>query len=253
MLLCIDIGNTSINYGVFKENKLTEHFRMRTNIDKTYDEYGMQMIDSLRFCSINHSDITGVIISSVVPRLDNTFENISQKYFKVKPMLVAPGIKSGLNIKLDNPRQLGADILVGAVAAKEKYNGGVIVIDMGTAMTFVVVTEKKELLGGIIIPGIKTAFNGLFKNAAKVEEVKIDCPENIIGKDTITSVQSGMVNGYASMIDGLIKKIKKEHPNYKVILTGGEGRYVIDYLEEEVEYDDDLLLKGLEILYNKNK
>ena len=202
---------------------------------------------------MNYQDVKGVIIASVVPALDSIYERMVKKYFKLDPIFVGPGIKTGIHIKTDNPKQLGADILVGAVASLQKYGTPSIIIDMGTAITLFYLDKNKELLGGIITPGVRTSYLGLFSKTSRLEEVKMDSPPSVIGKDTITCIQSGMVYGTASMIDGLIRKIKKEiGHNSKVVLTGGESSIIKNFLEEEVIYDENLILDGLRFIYYKN-
>lgn len=253
MLICVDIGNTNIVLGVFENEKIKHSFRLQTDIYQTVDEYGIKILQIFNSFEIKKDDIEGVIIASVVPQLDMVFIKLFEKYFNKESIFVGPGIKSGINIRLDNPKQLGADILVGAVGAIEKYSSPTIVIDMGTAITFCYVNSNKELLGGIIIPGIKTSFNALFKKTSKLEEVGIEKPKSVVGRDTISSLQSGMVYGMASTIDGLIRKIKKENGEANVVITGGEARFIINVLEEKVIYDENLLLDGLRLLYYKNK
>ena len=254
MLLCIDIGNTSIVLGLYKDNKLIESFRLQTNIYTTGDEYIIKISSVLNDLGYKKEDVSGIIISSVVPQLDSEFKIAFKKFFGIDPMFIVPGIKSGINIRIDNPKELGADLLVGAVGAVNKYSAPTIVIDMGTATTLSYINNKCEFLGGIILPGIKTGYNALFNKASKLEEVGIKKPDNVIGKGTVTCIQSGMIYGTSSMIDGLIRKIKKEYnDDCKVVITGGDARYIIDSLEEEVIYDENLLLDGLLIIYNKNK
>lgn len=252
MLFCIDIGNTNIVIGIYENEKLVESFRLQTDIFQTIDEYGIKISQVLSALNIKKEDIEGIIVASVVPQLDKTIERACEKYLDKKVVFVGPGIKSGINIKLDNPKQLGADILVGAVGAVNKYQAPVITIDMGTAITICYVNNNKELLGGIILPGIKTSFNALFKKASKLEEVGIEKPKNVVGRDTVSSIQSGMVYGMASTIDGLIKKVKEENGEAKVIITGGESRFILNVLEEKVIYDENLLLDGLRVMYYKN-
>jgi type III pantothenate kinase len=254
MLLCIDIGNTNTVFGVFEQERLLAEFRLESNLHQTADEYGVKFLELLRYNGLNSQQIDGVIIASVVPSLDTIYEKMIRKYFHLVPLFVGPGIKTGINIKTDNPKQLGADILVGAVASLNKYGAPVIIIDMGTAITLFYVDASKELIGGIITPGIRTSYLGLFSKTSKLEEVKMDNPPNIIGKDTITCIQSGMIYGTASLLDGLIRKMKKVcGGNPKVIITGGEAAFVKNFLEEEVIFDENLLLDGLRIIYQKNK
>lgn len=252
MLFCIDIGNTNIVIGIYQNEKLIESFRLQTDIYQTVDEYGIKISQVISTLNIKKEDAEGIIVASVVPQLDKTIERAFEKYLGKKAIFVGPGIKSGINIKLDNPKQLGADILVGAVGAVNKYQAPVITIDMGTAITICYVNSNKELLGGIILPGIKTSFNALFKKASKLEEVGIEKPKSIVGRDTVSSIQSGMVYGMASTIDGLIRKVKEENGDAKVIITGGESRFILNVLEENVIYDENLLLDGLKVMYYKN-
>lgn len=253
MLLAVDIGNTNIVFGLFENDNFLTSFRLETNYSKTIDEYGIRFIEMIRFNNYKIEEVKGIIISSVVPQLDSIFEKMFIKYLKTKPMFVGVGTKTGINIKLDNPKQLGADILVGVVAAYSKYPTPLIVIDMGTATTFAYLNSKKEMLGGIILPGIKTSFSSLIQKTSRLEEVKVDIPNNIIGRDTVSSIQSGMIYGTVSMIDGLIRRIKKAEGEAVVVITGGESRYVINYLEEKVNYEENLILDGLKIIYNKNQ
>lgn len=253
MLLCVDIGNTNIVIGLYDNNDtLIKKFRLKSSFERTADEYGVIIRNMLEYSGYQSKDIQGIIVSSVVPLLDTIFEKLSIDYFNITPIFVAPGLKSGIKIKIDNPKQLGADLLVGAVGAVSKYQSPIIIIDMGTAITLSVVNENKEFIGGIIYPGIKTAFNSLIKRTSRLEEAKFKNIDNIIGKDTVSCIQSGMIYGTSSMIDGIIRKTKKEIPNARVVLTGGESKMILGYLEEEVIYDDDLLLDGLRILFYKN-
>ena len=253
MLLCIDIGNTNIFLGVYDKSDLLAEFRLESNLNQTADEYVLKLMDIFNFYKLDTKKISGVIIASVVPSLDSIFEKAIKKFFGITP-LRRSGSKSGIHIKTDNPKQLGADILVGVVAGYYRYGAPVIVIDMGTAITLFYVNSDKELVGGIISPGIRTSYSSLFSKTAKLEEARAVSPLNVIGKDTVTCIQSGMIFGTASMLDGLIRKMKVEiGEEAKVVLTGGEALMVKDYLEEEVIYDRHLLMEGLRIIYNKNK
>lgn len=251
MLVCVDVGNTNICLGLFDNDKLVKKFRLSTNQNQTSDEYGITVKRLFDFNNI--TNIEGVVIGSVVPRIDSTLEKMFIDYFNIKPIFVGQGIKSGINIKIDNPKELGADLLVGAVGASNKYSVPCLIIDMGTAITFVYVNSKKELLGGVITAGIKTSFSGLFANTSKLEAVKISKPKDIIGKNTTNCIQNGMVYGTASMIDGIIDRIKKEYGSFTTVLTGGDSVYVKDHLLNDVICDEDLLFDGLKIIYQKNK
>lgn len=252
MLLCVDVGNTNIVFGVYKNDEKICDFRLETKIKQTYDEYGLKVLDIMEKLGVRTFDIEDAIISSVVPQIDETIEMVIVKYLGVNPLFVGPGIKTGLKIKSDNPKELGADLLVGCVSAYQKYGGPAIVIDMGTATTLFVVNGQKEIIGGIILPGLKISFATLFEKTSKLEEVRLTVPKNVVGRDTITCIQSGMIHGTSSMIDGLIEKIKAEIGPAKVILTGGIGGIIKPHLKNEVYFEPDLLLDGLNIIHKKN-
>lgn len=253
MLLCIDIGNTNIVLGVYDNEKLLNSFRLETNYHKTIDEYGLKFIEMMKYMGHELKEIDGVVIASVVPQLDGIFAKMINKYIQIEPLFVNAGIKTGINVKIDSPKQLGADILVGAVATIVKYKAPAIVIDMGTAITFTYVNENKELLGGIIVPGIKTSYNSLIKKTSRLEEASIERPRSVVGKDTVSAIQSGMIFGTGALIDGLIKQLKKEKGECPVIITGGEVHYILGALEEKVYYEENLMLEGLKYIYYKNK
>lgn len=252
VLLCIDVGNTNIVIGIYNNDTLINTFRLETKLLRTEDEYGQKIHYNLNYMNLKKEDITGSIIASVVPEVDATLESTLIKYFNVKPLFVMPGVKTGIKVKLDNPKQLGADLLVGAVAATTKYGFPSIIIDMGTAITFSLVNKNKEFLGGIIYPGIITAFSNLVKSTSLLESVKLSVPECIIGRDTMSSIQSGMIYGTAGAISGLIKRIFDEYGEMKIIVTGGTSKYIIPHLDYIVIYDENLIMEGLKIIYQKN-
>ncbi|MDD4212493.1 MAG: type III pantothenate kinase [Bacilli bacterium] len=252
MLVCVDVGNTNIVVGIFQNDHLLSTFRLETKIHRTEDEYGIRLVESVKYHNLSPLDTTGIIIASVVPEVDATLEKAFTKYFGKQPLFVGPGLKTGIPIKLDQPKQLGSDLLVGAVAATSKYGHPCIIIDMGTAITLSVVNDKKEFLGGIIYPGIFTAYNSLVKNTSLLEAVKIKVPTNIIGRDTISSIQSGMIYGTVGAIEGMVKRICDEVGSMKVILTGGMARYIAPFVPDYI-YDEDLLMDGLKIIYEKNQ
>jgi len=253
MILCVDIGNTNINFGVVKDNRFISTFRIATNSKKTEDEYGALIVDLFRNANIDWRMIKGIIISSVVPSVDEAFQKMGQKLFGIAPIFIGPGVKSGIKIKIENPKQLGADLLVGAVAAYEKYHDTVIIVDLGTATKLTVVTKDAEFLGGIIAPGIQTALQALTENTAKLPTVKLEIPQEVIGRETIDCIRSGFTYGFASMLDGLIRKIKTEVGSAIVVVTGGLSKTILPVIEEEVIYEELLILEGLRILYEKNK
>ena len=252
MLICIDIGNTNVVIGIYKEDALIYTFRLETKVLRTEDEYGIRILENLKYINIQKEDILGVVISSVVPEVDATFEKTFLKYFNLKPLFVGPGIKTGIKVSIDNPKQLGADLLVGAVASCSKYGYPCAIVDMGTATTISFVNSKKEFLGGIIYPGVITAYTSLIKSTSLLESAKIAVPNNIIGKDTISSMQSGMVYGTAGAINGMLEMAKKEYGDMLVIVTGGVARHIVPFLNDVI-YDENLLLDGLKIIYEKNE
>jgi type III pantothenate kinase len=252
MLVCVDIGNTNIVTGVYNGDDLISTFRLETKLFRTEDEYGIKFMENLRYMGVTKDDIRGVIISSVVPQIDATMEKTFDKYFKIKPLFVGPGVKTGIKINIYNPKQLGADLLVGAVAATKKYGYPCLVVDMGTATTLSLVNEKKEFVGGIIYPGVITAYDSLIKATALLESAKLEIPEDIIGRDTMGSIQSGMVYGTAGAINGMVKEIFKKYGTMPVVVTGGIARHIAPYLDN-VKYDENLLLEGLKFIYERNQ
>ena len=254
MYLCVDIGNSNIVLGLFdnKDEKIFD-FRLSTKRYLTIDEFAMNILEPLKYNCINIDDIDGAIISSVVPELDSIIKEAFIKYLKVDSLFVGPGLKSGINIKIDNPKQLGADLLVGAVGAITKYQAPVLVVDIGTAMTMTFINDKKELIGGAIMPGVRIAFSNLIEKTSKLEDVSFEDVDNPIGRNTKDCIQSGMIYGWSCMIDGMIDKYQQELGHFKVVLTGGEARYLVKHLKHQVIYDDNLLIDGLKTLYIKNK
>lgn len=254
MILCLDVGNTNIKYAVFDGDKLVISFRVATEYKKTSDEYGGQLLSILGNNKIDCAKITGGIISSVVPQLDYTLDRMCRIYLKIKPLALAPGLKTGLNMKVDNVREVGADRVVNNVSAIKKYGYPLIVVDFGTATTFNVIDAKGEFVGGVIAPGIKGSLDSLVNGTAKLPRVEIERPANVIGKNTVTNMQSGIVYGFAGLVEYLVKKIKKELKcdNVKTVATGGFSEviakeiYCIDYVDKL------LTLEGLKYLYYLN-
>lgn len=254
MVLVTDIGNTNIKIGVFDGDKLSVSLRVATSANKTSDEYGLSIKELLTANGIRLSDITGVIMSSVNPNLNYTFEHMIRYYFGVKPLVVGSGIKTGINIKYDNPKEVGADRIVNSVAAYYTYGGPAIVIDCGTATTFNVISEKGEFLGGSIAFGLKSATDALSHAAAKLPKIELVKPKKVVGKTTIANMQSGIIYGFIGMVEYLVRKIKEEtgYTKAKVIATGGlseiiaSGSTIIDV------FDRTLTLRGLNIIYSLN-
>ncbi len=254
MLLVIDIGNTNVKMAVFSDDEIVMSLRLATITGKTSDEYGLNVKDLLMAGGIALSDITAVIMSSVNPNLNYTFEHMVRYYFKVKPMLVGAGIKTGLNIRYGDPKELGSDRIVNSVAAYRTYGGPVIVIDCGTATTFNVISEKGEFLGGLISLGLKTSADALSGNTAKLPKIELVPPPNIVCKTTITNMQSGIINGFRGMVEHIIKKIKEEtgYHNAKVVATGGLSELIRADGDAIDVFDRTLTLRGLNIIYKLN-
>jgi type III pantothenate kinase len=253
MLLVIDVGNTNTVIGLYDGDKLVHDWRIRTVVDHTVDEYGMLIYNLYKNSKIKPRAVKDIIISCVVPTMLNILEPLCEKYFNLKPLIVGPGIKTGMPILYDNPREVGADRIVNAVAAYEKYGGDIIIVDFGTATTFDYISKKGEYMGGCITPGIMIASEALFSKTAKLPRVELSRPKSVIGKDTISSMQAGILFGYAGLVDGLIDRIKTEvKSNPKVIATGGLATVIANETKSINIVDEMLTLEGLRILYNRN-
>lgn len=255
MILCIDIGNTNIKYGVYDENKLVASFRVSSRLSRTADEYGSVLVNLLTDRGIEKADITGIIISSVIPALNYTICHMCEYFFNIAPVMVEPGIKTGLNIKTDSPKEVGADIIVNSVSAFHKYGGPIVVIDFGTATTFDVISSSCDLLGVIIAPGIKTSLEGLITSTAQLPMIEIDAPKSVIGKNTKTSMQAGVVFGFAGLVENILKKVKAELKvsDIKVVATGGLGEIIAKEVSSINRVDRTLTLDGLNLIYGLNK
>ena len=256
MIICIDIGNTNIKYAVYEKDELLVSFRVSTDFKRTSDEYGEQIIGMLDIKGIKAKDITGGIVSSVVPSLDYTIDKMCEIYFAIKPLHIAPGLKSGLNIRCDNAREVGADRIVNCVSALVQYGEKkpMIVIDFGTATTFNIINENDEFIGGVIAPGIKGSLDSLVNGTAKLPRVEIEAPKSIIAKNTVTNMQAGIVFGFAGLVEYLVKRIKKElkTSDVKTIATGGFSNVISKEIECIDVVDKLLTLKGLKYLYDLN-
>lgn len=257
MLLVIDIGNTNIVFGIYKNDELINSWRISSETSKTSDEYGMIFLNILAHHSIKPEDIHGAIISSVVPKLSHTIPKVCSNFFSVEPLEVGVGTKTGINIRYDNPKEVGSDRIVNSVAAYEIYKGPAAIVDMGTAISFDVIDEKGTYLGGAISPGIESAANSLFMKASRLPKVELEVPKRVIGKTTNESLKSGIVLGYISLIDGLIERISEEMElnieDIQVIATGGFTRLILENSKYIKHIDNELTLKGLKIIYDKNK
>lgn len=253
MILTIDAGNTNITCGVFDSDVIAATFRITTKMPRTSDEYGMLLSTLLEKNELKMCDIQDAIICSVVPNIMHSLEGAIIKYFHIKPIIVEAGIKTGIRIVTPNPQQIGADRIADAVAAYELYGGPVLVIDFGTATTYDYVDETGAFLGGITAPGIRISARALWEDAAKLPEIEIKKPDHILGKDTITSMQSGLVYGQIGQTEYIIKKTKEEvgREDTKVIVTGGLGRIIANETNAIDAYDPALTLKGIYLVYKK--
>ena len=261
MLLAFDVGNTNIVIGVFEGEDLVGSWRMKTDRNKSVDEYGMLIKQFFEYDQIDMKNVTDVIISTVVPSISYTLQHLSIKYFNIRAIEVGPGIKTGMVIKYDNPKQVGADRIVNAVAAYHKYGGPLIVIDFGTATTFCCISEKCEYLGGTIAPGIKISSDALFEKTAKLPRVELIEPGHVICRNTIESMQSGLVYGHMGVAEYIINKMKQEYhemtggdpDKVTVVATGGLAT-MISHGVKSIDHVDRLLtLEGLSLIYEKNK
>lgn len=253
MLLAIDIGNTNITIGLFDGDEIEGTFRMTTKMPRTSDEYGIFFYNILHSRGLHREQVDAAIIASVVPDVNHHIINGLIKYFNVTPIVVGPGIKTGIKIAIPNPKEVGADRIVDAVAAYEIYGGPVLVIDYGTATTHDLVLEDASLVGGVTSPGIRIAAHALWQDAAKLPKIEIKRPDTILGRDTISSMQSGLVYGHIGQTEYIIRKIRQEAGLEKmtVVATGGLGKIIYDETDSIEYYDPNLTLKGLNILYHK--
>lgn len=254
MILAIDIGNTNIVLGCIDGKTIVREVRMATDPLKTSDQYCLEIKGMLDLMEIKVKLIEGVIISSVVPPVLNSFRTAILKLTGITPLVVGPGIKTGLNILLDNPAMAGGDLIVGAVAALAEYRPPMLVIDMGTATTITAIDEKGSFVGGSIFPGVKIMAESLSGKTAQLPAISLEAPKKAIGRNTVDCMRSGLMMGTAAMLDGMIERMETELGSpVTVIATGGIARFVIPMCHRQMIYDKDLLLKGLRILYENNK
>lgn len=255
MILVIDVGNTNMTLGVYQGEELKATFRMMTKTPRTSDEYGVMITQLLKNKGLEASALEGSIVASVVPDVMHSLLGALVRYTGTKPLNVGPGIRTGIRIVTEEPRAIGADRIVDAVAAYEKYGGPVLVLDFGTATTYDLITEKGEFTAGITAPGIRISSEALWTQAAKLPNIEIKKPRSILAQETISSMQAGLVYGQIGQTEYIIKKVREESglQNLKVVATGGLGRLIADETEAIDIYDSSLTLDGLRIIYGKNR
>lgn len=258
MIIVMDVGNTDIVLGVYEGKKLLYNWRMKTDKEKTSDEFGMFFINLFNNAGLDVKDVEAFVLSSVVPPIMYSLEHAIKKYFKVDPITVGPGIKTGINIKYENPREVGSDRIVNAVAAYHIYGGPLIIVDFGTATTFCAISSKGEYLGGVICPGIRISTEALFQKAAKLPRIELTKPDTVIGKNTVMGMQSGIIYGYVGQVDYIVNRVKKEmydmgEEKVRVVATGGFARLIASETEAIEEVNSFLTLEGLRIIYEKNR
>lgn len=254
MLLAIDIGNTNLVIGCFRDDKILFKARIATDRTRTSDQYGVEIKNMLEAYGVNRSDIKDCIISSVVPPVFNSVRTGVVKIIGKQPMVVGPGLKTGLNIHVDVPSQVGSDRIVIAVAALAEYKAPLLLMDLGTATTIEAVEPDNVYMGGVIIPGVRVSLDALTSRAAQLPGISLDQPKQVIGKNTVDCMRSGMMYGTAAMIDGLVERMEEELGHRcTLIATGGLAQFITPLCKREIILEKDLLLKGLNIIYKKNK
>ncbi|MTH55235.1 type III pantothenate kinase [Bacillus mangrovi] len=254
MILVLDVGNTNTVIGVYEEEELKFHWRIETSRNKTEDEFGMLFKSLFEHVGISFKDFEGIIISSVVPPIMFSLERMCKSYFDLKPQVVGPGIKTGLNIKYENPREVGADRIVNAVAGIHLYGSPLIIVDFGTATTYCYINEDKQYMGGAIAPGVNISTEALYSRAAKLPRIEIARPDAIVGKNTVSAMQSGILFGYVGQVEGIVRRMKEETgQSPKVIGTGGLASLIANESEAIDIVDPFLTLKGLQLIYDRNR
>ncbi|AZV40817.1 MULTISPECIES: type III pantothenate kinase [Peribacillus] len=254
MIFVLDVGNTNTVLGVYEDDILKYHWRIETNRHKTEDEYGMIIKSLLQHEGLSFDQFDGMIISSVVPPIMFALERMCKKYFGIKPLVVGPGIKTGLDIKYENPREVGADRIVNAVAGIHEFGSPLIIVDFGTATTYCYINEDKQYMGGAIAPGINISTEALYSKAAKLPRIEISRPEGVIGKNTVSAMQSGILYGYVGQVEGIVARIKEQSKiEPLVIATGGLAPLIANESTAIDIVEPFLTLKGLQLIYKRNR
>lgn len=254
MILVFDVGNTNIVLGVYDEGQLIRHWRVTTDRHRTADEYGMLIFNLFAHSNLKPQDIKAIVISSVVPPVMPALERMSRRYFRLNPLVVGPGVKTGMPIKYDNPREVGADRIVNAIAGYDLYGGPLIIVDFGTATTFCAISRQGEYLGGAIAPGIGISAEALFSRAAKLPRIELAKPKTVICKNTVNSMQSGVIYGFVGQVDEIVRRMKKELGGEAfVVATGGLAGMIASESSMIDKVDPFLTLTGLYYIYLRNK
>ncbi|HEV8582169.1 MAG TPA: type III pantothenate kinase [Thermoanaerobaculia bacterium] len=254
MLILVDVGNTNTIFGVYQGEELIESFRLSTDTERTADEYGALLLPLFAMRGSDPASAEAVVISSVVPPLRLTLERLSARYFGRKPLFIEPGVRTGMPLRYDNPAEVGADRIVNAVAARERYGSPVVVVDFGTATTFDVVNAAGEYAGGIIAPGITISAEALFAHASRLYRVDVRKPSELVGKNTVSAMQAGIYYGYIGLVDGILERLTVELPDIKgIVATGGQAPLIASGSKYIREVDPDLTLTGLKLIYERNR
>jgi type III pantothenate kinase len=254
MLLAIDVGNTHTVIGVYDGTRLVRHWRVLTEPGRTADEYGVLLWNLYHASRFQTPDITGIIVSCVVPPMTKVVEELCNTFFQRAPLIVGPGIKTGMPILYDNPKEVGADRIVNAVAAYERFHDVIIVVDFGTATTFDFISKKGEYVGGVIVPGLGISLDALFLRTAKLYRVELVKPPQVVGKNTVHAIQSGIIYGYVALVDGLVERIQRENDvTARVIATGGYASLIAPESATIEASDEFLTLEGLRLVYDRNR
>jgi type III pantothenate kinase len=254
LLILVDVGNTNTIFGVYQGEELIESFRLSTDTERTADEYGALLLPLFAMRGSDPASAEAVVISSVVPPLRLTLERLSARYFGRKPLFIEPGVRTGMPLRYDNPAEVGADRIVNAVAARERYGSPVVVVDFGTATTFDVVNAAGEYAGGIIAPGITISAEALFAHASRLYRVDVRKPSELVGKNTVSAMQAGIYYGYIGLVDGILERLTVELPDIKgIVATGGQAPLIASGSKYIREVDPDLTLTGLKLIYERNR